>query len=39
LVRIVYKAKHRNKTNYIGYIQGEWRTLINYLRYFAFKNK
>ena len=39
MVRLGYKAKHRNRFNYYGYLQGEWRTLVNYLRYFAFKNK
>jgi hypothetical protein len=39
MVRLGYKAQHRRGFNYTGFIVGEWRTLVNWLRYFAFKTK
>lgn len=39
MVRLIHRPKHKAKTNYAALIKGEWLCLVNYVRYFAFKNK
>ena len=39
MVQLIRKPKHRATTNIMAVVRSEWRCLVNWLSYFAFKTK